>query len=174
MALKNFESSPSCSKLVAAIRAKRQPLREFRFASTISSEGYPSIEVKGQIDLAFEADPGEWWVVDYKTEARPSAGSYLERKHRTQINAYAWALKKVKGYKVVKGIVAYIYETYYGDEFVPDPDSFEASMKQAIDGLVMENDSIKGLVARPNMDPGQICSWCPYSGKKGGPCEHYN
>ena len=174
IALGNFESSKTCGKVVEAIRAGRQPVPELPFAYPVTVNSYPSIGVQGRIDLVFELIPGEWWVVDYKTEARPPSGSYLERRHRIQINAYAWALEKIYGRKVVKGVIAYVYPTYSEDEFTPDAVGFEASIQRAVTGLALEKDSIKGLVARPDFKPGQICSWCPYSGKRGGPCEHYN
>lgn len=174
LALKNFETSAVGVTVADVFKQGRQPLRELPFAYPLVVNGSPTIEVRGRIDLSFESVPGQWWVVDYKTEAKPPADSYLERMHRTQINAYAWALQKIYGYNVVKGTVAYVYPTFDCDEFVPDAQAFESGLVKALSSLEIEKDSKKGLIARPDLRPGQICSWCPYSGKKGGPCEHYN
>ena len=171
-ALKNFESSEVGQLLKQSAKERKEISREEHFAQIIEISGYSPIELSGIIDLRFETASREWALVDFKSELQPPAGSYKERMHRMQLNAYAWVVEKSYGLHINRAVVAYVHPTYSQDSFVPNPSLFEANVKQAITTLELDKDPTKGLVARPKSGPDQVCASCPYSLKVGGPCEY--
>lgn len=85
-----------------------QPIREFKFSVLVDADRYfPAVEgekilLQGMIDL-YHRVPGGLAILDFKTDRIPPGGeAELGEKYRPQLEAYAAALEKITGEKVLE------------------------------------------------------------------------
>jgi len=102
-----FYASPLGERVARASRVER----EFDFL--VDVEG---VVLRGQIDLWFEED-GELVVVDFKTDARPSAERLTD--YRTQMRFYALAVQRLCGRPVSRCVLTFLRT---GEELDVTPD----------------------------------------------------
>src|SRR5487761_546050 len=171
IALSNFESLPLATDLRTAFQEGKQIFKEKEFSQMLAITGKPPLIVQGKFDLLYELPNEKFCLVDYKSEERAPRGSYRELVHRAQIHAYGWAIERALGVNVSRAVIAYVHPRADVDNVVPDPRSFEIQIKSALDHLMDDFDSVKGLRATPSTGENGVCASCPYSANVGGPCE---
>lgn len=151
--------------------------REVREASRLHAElnldwhvgTEPLTEFKGSADLVYRCN-GRWTTVDYKTGKKPPQGSFLWKKHRAQVRAYAWALEERYGRSASTGRVVYL-EPGLERNVKLDIDGFGDTLEQLSEGIQLVDGS--RLPTRPDPDPAgntaerlsahTRCGSCPYS-----------
>nr|WP_302183477.1 PD-(D/E)XK nuclease family protein [Halomicroarcula limicola] len=153
-----------------ATDAPDQVYAEFTVSTTLNVNG-SSLRVDGDIDLLYQRK-GTWYLVDYKTAARPD-DEYEKLQYERQLRTYAWLLEREYDISVQEATLIYIdlesdplceSEPVRGDL---ETDDFATELQDRIAGL--EIASSAGLTAEPAE---HRCSLCPYSATRGGPCEN--
>nr|NIO36360.1 hypothetical protein [Candidatus Bathyarchaeota archaeon] len=129
----------------------------------------PPLLVEGRLDLLFNAGNEGWMLIDFKAEEEPVIGSYRDRIHKGQMDAYAWLVEKALGLKIQKAILAYIHPNTSQRQHTPNVKEFEALATSRLGSLSVDS---RGLEAKYSSGPKGTCSVCPFSGNVGGPCDH--
>jgi len=167
--LRHF-SELDVGKLVAETAKKGGCFIPERSVEALLTAIQPPLLVEGRFDLLFQLTNGDWILVDFKAEEEPSVGSYRDRIHRNQINAYAWLIERAIGIKVKSTFLAYVHPIASQREHTPDVYGFESNAVRKLKSLLVEEEH--GLEAIPSQGTKGICPVCPYSKSVGGPCEH--
>jgi CRISPR/Cas system-associated exonuclease Cas4 (RecB family) len=167
--LRHFSES-HVGKLVAETAKKGGRFIPERSVEALLTAIQPPLLVEGRFDLLFQLTNGDWILVDFKAEEEPSAGSYRDRIHRNQINAYAWLIERAIGIKVKSAFLAYVHPIASQREHTPDVYGFESNALRKLKSLLVEEEH--GLEAIPSRGTKGICPVCPYGKSVGGPCEH--
>lgn len=157
-------------KLAAETAKKGGQIIPERSVEALLTAIQPPLLVEGRFDLLFQSTNRDWILVDFKAEEEPSAGSYRDRIHRNQMNAYAWLIERAVGIKVKSAFLAYVHPIASQREHTPDTNGFESNALTKLKSLSIEEEH--GLEAKPSQGPKGTCPVCPYSENVGGPCEH--
>lgn len=153
-----------------ALGSPDQAHAEFTVSTILDLDGNP-LRIDGDIDLLYQRN-GSWYLVDYKTAARPD-DEYEELRYERQLRTYTWLLEREYGIEVQEASLIYIdldADPHCRSEPLPEAvetDGFEEELRNRITGL--EITTSRGLTAEPAE---HRCSACPYRASRGGPCEN--
>lgn len=167
-ALENFSKLPISKTLMDAATQQRTIFPERTLNSLLTSMN-PPLLVEGRLDLLFNAGNEGWLLIDFKAEEEPEIGSYRDRIHKGQMDAYAWLVEKALGLKIGKAFLAYIHPNASQREHTPNAEKFEAFATSKLGSLFVDS---RGLKAEYSSGPKGTCLVCPFSDNVGGPCDH--
>ena len=172
VALTESERRKRSGRLVASLAAfwksgvgrrvalARQVLRELPFVLLLDGT-----EIRGTIDLAFEATDGGWEIVDYKSSA-PSPGGAAEAAARfdLQMGLYALAAGRWLGRNVARWSVYFLAsaEAAEHETTAADLDRAAAGAREALAAIA---------AARYDGVDGDACRYCRYAGLCDKGCE---
>lgn len=147
---------------------------EYDVSTALEIEG-DEVIVTGEIDLLYEAS-GVWYLADYKTTDVHGHESYAGGKYARQLRTYAWLLEQTYDVEVGRLELLYVDVDKAAESVDVTPvsverkrtgEAYEQSLRDELRTISVEPP--EGLSARPTETR---CGSCPYSARRGGPCEH--
>jgi hypothetical protein len=114
-----------------------------------------------QVDLTAMVKPDRRLIVDYKS-GRPN-----EKKHRDQGSLYA-----VGAFLSTPGLKTAVVEFWYLDQGYPVAYIFTRQAVEQAKGEWNRRAMMLQAESTWSPSPGYWCNWCPFSARKGGPCEY--